>query len=724
MKSLIHILNETEYTEKRNTATQFLSSNHIPLHIESDGSYCSSTGNPISNFFICPKRVLHPYSTDRTTTTLVFQFEILNDRQCFLITASSKEIHSMKWITDLESNFYLNNRYKNYDVIRQIFSAMIHTDNDTSVFFDGTGLYCNNGKWSYSASNLTIYPDYLDWNPTVLLPECNDCKTHTTCAECHYRLNSSLDDISKPEASQIEYIIETTVLELCKNPEVALPIFLMNLLSSTASIFSKVGLFTPIILWLTGEPGAGKTQLALYIGSFYNHSNQRDDSKLIKNFLRANSKTTILQAYLHNNRDNTIILDDVKTDKSMSLREHTITNIDILIRTIYDHNLGQMPVYSNAIITGEYIPNMKSTLSRIVVLPIKSFKDAPENLNTLSFFQDNGYLITDFTVLFIQWVCKKMNEDMFLNSLHRKKEQYLEKYYKEKSFSARSSESLITLRLGLDLLQDFCYEKIKVTVDFREKLNELAKSGILCFEKLVKQTSYLSESHERIYAEILSRLILHKKKIRSVPEITYEDTLNLFNYCISASETGIYIENPAVLSNRPYFKDASNCTPCLLIRADLIDELRYEVENYCENHDIPIQNTNKSTAKTLTNWGFILVDIYRNDANINSIVKYPAIDLDLATKRKNECYLDSVYRINLNHPLLKDMQKALRNMKKEILNVVHEVQADYNGENLGYSSADNRNKHNYHTMKQHYNLDCVQSQFENIFHYRHTKSKR
>ena len=307
---------------------------------------------------------------------------------------------------------------------------------------------------------------------------------------------------------------------------------------------------------------------------------------------------------------------------------------------------------------------------------------------------------------------------------HRKKEQYLEKYYKEKNFSARSSESLITLRLSLDLLQDFCYEQIKVTSDFQKKLNVLSKSGVLCFEELVKQTSYLSESHERVYAETLSRLILHKKKIRSVPKITYEGELNLFNYCISANETGIYIEDPTVLSKLPYFKEASNCIPCLLVRTDLIEELRYEVENYCENHDIPIQNTNKSTAKTLTKWGFILVDIYRSDTNINSIVKYPAIDLTSDIEDKKTCYLDSFYRINLNHPLLKSMHDALRSMEKVKLNIVQEVGEDYLGENLGYVSAADRNKHSYHAMKRFYNLDCVQSQFENIFHYRHTKNQR
>lgn len=163
-----------------------------------------------------------------------------------------------------------------------------------------------------------------------------------------------------------------------------------------------------------------------------------------------------------------------------------------------------------------------------------------------------------------------------------------------KGFSSRNSEILTTLKLGLDLLEKF--SSSYTPPDFQKTVRSIVARGDGCFQSLVKATSYLYGNSPGLYAEILTRMILHKKNIRCVPVVTYEDEIDLLNFCLTPDEDGIFIENPERIAERAYFQDPAHNQPCLLVQKEILDEdLKFAVEDYCKTHNIPLQNLKKTS---------------------------------------------------------------------------------------------------------------------------------
>lgn len=592
----------------------------------------------------------------------IFTFEIINRHHCFKITISLAELSSHKWIRTVGGCFSLW-KSTDYPYILAILNEMSDFCHDASPAFGCTGFHKMKEGWCYAASNLVIYADRLDWGQHMLHEDCHSCKEN--CSHCHYRLNSSFEGSNVPGKEKIQNIIRTLITKLLKNVNTDLPIIMTALLSGVSSVLSSKGISaTPLTLWITGEPGSGKTQLALYMGSFYNKPAQRSDSMFARNYLRANESSKYVRERILKSRNNTVILDDVKAEDSKSLGEHKNTNIDTLVRSIYDHNLSGLPVYSNAIITGEYKPNGNSTLARMILLPLKSFQESPENLESLSFFQDNGYLLTDFQILFLQWVCHELGNMGFLPTLQNEKTRYAEHYIRE-GFSARSSETLTTLRLGLYLLENFCYEY--TSPYFKETILSLVKNGKICFKEAVSHTAYLHENNSTLYATVLSNLTLKDETIRSAPEAFYLGRLNYFNYCVSPMENGIFIKRPAVFLKVPYTKNSRLCQPCLLIRKELLDKFPYELEEHCMRHGVPSTIHRKYNLRRLADHKLLLAAYNRSDSYANNILTYPCAD-----KSSRNISLESFYRINLNNPLLKNLTKELSKREPQAQSIFHE----------------------------------------------------
>lgn len=632
---LIHcFLTKDEFSNKLNKARSFLTSASIPLSISDRGIYHNSRGTEISNFFIFPLSVSFKYNTNGHKMADVYQFELLNHSQCVRLTISSGEIGNYKWLKTISGCFYLRKPSENYRHLLGILDAMLDFCQSNTPFWAKTGFHHLGNQWCYAASNLTIYSEQLDWGQHMLHEDCSTCASD--CSQCPYRLNSSFEGTEVPATERIQNTIIPIMAELQKNIKVALPIFIINLLSGISSVFSSAGLCTPLTLWITGKPGSGKTQMALYLGSFYHKPSMRNDAMLAKNFLRANINTKSIKKCIQNRRDNTVILDDVKLENSTSLGEHKNTNLDTLIRSIFDHNLEGISVYCNAIITGEYQPNVASTLARIILLPLRAFQETPENLATLSFFQDNGYLLSDFMILFLQWICQQLEKKSFIPTLQAKKQHYTENYM-QKDFSPRNSEILTTLRFGLDLLEELCFSYLPPS--YRETIGSIIADGKNCFEHLVRNTAYLHEGKTALHAELLCNMVLGDGTIGKAAEVRYHGKLNYFNYCISSEETGMFIEKTSVLSIEPYFQKPEHCHPCLLLREDMLKEFPYKLEEYCINHGIPSSVYKSFQFSDLADTGFILVAYNRSDGHANHLLQYPSINID--SSHTAEISLDS-----------------------------------------------------------------------------------
>ncbi len=726
MKSSSYTLTHEEFRCKLDSARKLLSAMSLNLKINDNGSYCHPKGTEISNFFIRPISVSTQYAPNGLKMDDIYEFELLNRCHCSKVTISLTELSNPKWIKTAGGCFSLS-KSANYHHILALLGEMPDSCYDASPGFGCTGFHKIGGCWCYAASNLVIYADKLDWGQHMLHEDCHACRAD--CSQCRYRLNSSLDGVDVPKANRIQDTIIRLITGLHINASTSLPIFMTNILSGVSSVLSSGGLScTPLTLWITGEPGCGKTQLALYLGSFYCKPDKRNDPMFTQNYLRANESTRHIRERILKSRDNTVILDDVKSEDSKSLGEHKNTNIDTLVRSIYDHNLSGLPVYSNAIITGEYRPNGGSTLARMVLLPLKSFQESPENLETLCFFQNNGYLLTDFIILFLQWVCHQLEDADFLPTLQNEKIRYT-KHYIGEGFSARSSEVLTTLRLGLYLLENFCCTH--TLPSFKETISALIAEGETRFMELVRHTSYLHEDSSVLYAKILYNMILKNEGITKAAEVWYKGTLNHFNYCVSDTENGIFIENPSVLSRIPYFQKPSNCQPCLLIREDTLKMFQYELEGYCMRHNIPSDVYKEFKFSDLADLGFINVACNRSDGYANHLVKYPSVKLRNTNCHISEICLDSFFCINLKHPLLKKMLRNLSNKTARKLSIFRECTDEEYETNYAYDEepgtvptaccAEDINKGRYTHFKNSI-LHNYMADFQNIFDYRFTKN--
>lgn len=722
MRTIHYFLNNNNYQDKLESARNFLSSIDSELTITDDGSCHNSRGTEICNFFILPSSVSVQYTPDGQKKDDIFDFEMLNRSHCAKITISLSELSEHKWIKNVNGGFFLR-KPSNYLYIFSIIGAMASSSNNKTPSFACTGFHHIGNRWYYAASNLAICSDKLNWEQRMLHADCHSCKE--ACSQCRYRLNSSLEGTAVPDRDKVQSVTTSVITALGKNPRTALPIFMTSLLSSVSSVLSPEGLSTPLTLWITGKPGSGKTQLALYLGSFYNKPETRNDAMLVKNYLRANESTKYIKERIAKSHDNIVILDDIKAENSMSLREHTNTNIDALIRSIYSHNLSGTPIYSNAIITGEYRPDSDSTLARMILLPLKDFQESPENLQTLSFFQENGYLLADFMVLFLQWVCRKLENRNFLPALKKEKERLTEGYISE-TFSARNSEILSTLRLGLSLLEDFCR---KYTFpSFKTTISSLITEGEDQIKELVKYTAYLHEDCSMLYAKALCNLILSDKFIRSTPEVYYNGKLNYFNYCVSNHESGIYIKNPSVLSQEEYFKNPSHSQPYLLVKTELLEDLPYALEDYCRKHGIPSNVYRRFNLRYLAQHKFILQSYNRSDSYANNVLQYPCANIE-----KREMSLGNFYCINLNHPLLGILKEELSKRETKPSPAFHEMSEsdfaleykDRHWSDEDYYEPETCESRNYNCYSAQssfcYHLDDFLSDFQNIFDYRHLK---
>lgn len=715
-----------EFDVKRNKAQNFLADASIPLTINNNGAYCNSRKTEISNFFILPISISAQYQPDGQKKGDIYQMELINCSHCIKLTISSENFSNYKWLKSIGGYFFLRKPSEDYRHLLTILNAMWYSCQSNVPFFCKTGFHHVNNHWHYVSSNLTIHSDKLDWGQYMLCDDCHTCRIN--CSSCPYRLNSSFDGITAPDTENIQSTILSLITALKENIPTALPIFMVNLLASLTSIFSSEGLFTPFILWITGAPGSGKTQLALYLGTFFNKPQKRNDSALTPNFLRANVSTKQFQKRLFQCRDNIVLLDDVKSENSTSLSEHTNTNVDILIRSVFDHNLGGTPIYSSAIVTGEYRPTGSSTLARLLLLPLKSFQESPENLKTLSFFQDNGYLLSDFIIFFLQWICRTLETRNFMPALQTEKRQYVSQYMK-KGFSARNSEILTTLKLGLDLLEQFCSSYTPPS--FGESINFVTLKGEKYFQSLIKSTAYLHENRSLLYADLLCDIILGDETIVKAAEIRYHGHLNYFNYCVSETEAGLYLENPSVLSTESYFRRPDNCHPILLVRENVLKNFSYALEDYCIRNSIPSAAYKKFKLSDLANEGLLLVAYNRSDGHANHLLKYPSIRVNKSSHIE-KTYLDSFYRINLSHPLLEKISLIFSKRHARTIPVFTECTDDeytskytddeYYGGICKLQCAEDITYQRYTFTFDNCSLKNFLADFENIFNYRHTKN--
>lgn len=193
-------------------------------------------------------------------------------------------------------------------------------------------------------------------------------------------------------------------------------------------------------------------------------------------------------------------------------------------------------------------------------------------------------------------------------------------------------------------------------------------------------------------------------------------------------ESGIYIKNSAVLSQKKYFKKSFYNQPYLLVRTEQLENLPYALEDYCRKHGIPSNVYRRFNLRYLAQHKFILQSYNRGDNFANNVLQYPCANIE-----KREMSLGNFYCINLSHPLLGILKEELSKRETKPSPAFHEMSEsdfaleykDRHWSDEDYYEPETCESRNYNCYSAQssfcYHLDDFLSDFQNIFDYRHLK---
>lgn len=682
--------------------------------IDQKGRYITKREKIVSNFFIYLKDVVAVINEKGEVINENYQIELVFSQlnRIYETEISASESLSHKWIRELEIPYILDTPNTYYqEIVKYIeYSKEAMNSNSHSKRFAKIGFHNFDGKLIFATSNACIYKDkisYIDKSIT-------DGFNLNVSLEPHNNLTESFK--RDKYCKLLEF--------LNQRQKIFLPIFLVNIISVLSSEMSGKGIISPIIFWISGAPGSGKSFLSLLLGTFYNKTKNRCDTDLFKNSIRANKKSSEVIASLKKYRDTTFVLDDIKTENASRLRESLLNNLDTVIRSVYDHQLEGDELLCSAIITGEYIPTGSSTVARMVHFNINNYINDKDNAALVTAIQNEGLLIPDVMTIFISWLCKKLTNDEYMKELKSLQKRLIQKSQVNcgKNNQSRFTETLITLQIAFEMFITSCKEmSIDKYISF--ELNNFKETGYEVLADLVNDTVCLTNDFDHIYAEAITNMIINREiPIHKASRKYIRDELDLFNYCIADSEGGIFIEDANELNNN-FSKLFAENFDCLLIQIDILDYvLKDYLNTLCNRNEIPKKVLVDYSIKKLAECQLLLVNP-RSDNYSNYLFNYPTY-----TRKNRQVSAQKVYRINITHPGFERLLKYFKSQEyREMIgaytNIPEQEMETYksNYDNDYYHNkvwdSESATYCNYKCACQYSGLNSHNNEFKNIFNF-------
>ena len=248
--------------------------------------------------------------------------------------------------------------------------------------YNAPGWYEENGKWNY-----------FNYKKNVL-GELSDIKILEENAGA-YKVNEREENLA---------IKFWEMQNLTRGPQ-AMIVMAYVVLASLYSIFKAAGLLPKGVLALIGPQSTRKTSLALVLGKLY----ERSEHMTPKYNMR--STPTSIDEALEDFKDSILIVDDLSPSEDMSHRRQLERTLEHVVRIFGDANTRQRSKnYAKAyepkglaILTGEYMNAVASTLSRMIILQIDT---DTVDLDVLSYYQKNHHILPGFLWNFLTFCAK------------------------------------------------------------------------------------------------------------------------------------------------------------------------------------------------------------------------------------------------------------------------------------------------------------------------------
>ena len=507
-----------------------------------------------------------------------------------------------------------------YQVIYNTVSAIYFTVYDTEYQTERNGLQEVEGRQMYVFTNTSIAADGF-----------------------HPEIYSGVGHMFIPNVAISQALVETAEKlsrEYNRNPTIFYPLFLHNIMAISNGFFRTIGEpeFMKLTLWIDGQSGSGKTELAKVVGTY-----TFGDDMLCKELIAATGKRRDALKHLSQSSGSVCILDDVKAERVRERKNNMRNIVDDLIRSTFRGRLTDTvgidsePGWINAcvLITGEYLDTCESQNARLMYLKVDGFVDDEKNSMALRTLSQNPMWLTTVCVGYIQWFLRIMEETSFSKFLQEKLSEMRsgKKMYEGVSNAARLNENRHMLDMAT-ILSEMFFREAGMPQEFIERFTKNAKQSVAAvtestFCLLGGEKMLLFKAIERIFAECNIRVAQYQKEPWKHSEWKYQQEY----FWIWKDEDFVWINDykQSILKGSQHDNEQFDENPCLIIRVDRFDELfRSAVDNLANERQISSEIVDRLLANPLKKLREmqIIYKQYRADSKLGRpAVNYPTYRL-------------------------------------------------------------------------------------------------
>lgn len=623
----------------------------------------------LSNFFIVPNSMIEVVDSHGNEVDIVYRFEVIvaKYRKSYMIELTSQEYFEYKWIKEIPCDLLLELPCREtYKELREFIDIMMPNSTSNadflsnpaskSCYYKDIGWHKINEKYYYIHSRGAIGEE--------------GCADEIGCSILKdYCINYDVDDTEDFERKAFEEMIDALKIGDFNS---IIPIFSITLLSLIITPLKHAGISPDLLLWIDAETSSGKTELALLFGSIFNRGRNNFQEDIKKNMMMALDKPKDVINKFYEHRDCVFILDDVNRSKGLKIRENMKENIGLLTRIIGNRpTSGEKPSQALAIITGEFLDEIKSSISRYFYIEMDNFFTNEKRSEDLTYYQDNNIFLSNFIFFFIKWLAKKLNNGLVSNI-----KENIDRFRKRNvgRHKSRVIDTLFFMLKSQTLLRDYAFEQ-----NFWDEQEVYAwqEATDNVFDHWVRILDKLVEDEVILFMECLKEAIMSDQLLIEYFIIgqLYWDPHRIQTF-IKPSFSGIYIEKSGKQPEK------------LLINSTKLYE---KVNLIKQNEDGKIKDyqskqfSNKQLNKILAGKGVINTFLRYGNAGTNNYTRpYEYIERQYPAKfpKQNEMYENaseinpvsfmeerwvvevvnnSTIEFNVNHWLVEPIIEAIRN---------------------------------------------------------------
>lgn len=615
------------------------------LEIIDETYYCD--GEPVTDFTV--EFLGHLVRWENGIPNSYYKIRIITTtKQKVVMDVSAADMNSVRWIYKIPFAVWCKNKKKFTGMLITAIKTQLQGIAPIEVIYDRVGFVERNCEWIFLRSNGSISKRGFGF------------KEHSGIQRYNFLGKVIMEQ--EERGTQIEEFI----CLLKQNIEIYYPLFLITLMSVVRLPLRKQGIELGITVWLYGNSGSGKTELAEALAVF-TEVNEFGNKELM---YATTSKRYILET-LSCSKGMPVILDDVKQEKVQGQRDHCRIAVDAVLRGVFQgcltENYGQKDtsVDTCAVITGEYMETTESQNARLLYKDVSGFLEDKGNSESLRKFQRNSRLLPGIIGDFICWLCMEMEDqdvlDKWKKHYHRGQDE--ESIYANVPNGARLKANDNMMRfmhyIWMKYITDTGFNNEGLKVEFQRK-------GEYSIQKIVEDTSLLLGGLEALLVQAMTEVvqtsrIRHAKYRRESLLVCDGCVWQQQEFCLWEEDDFLYIDDIERSWSTKSCEQSADIRGILVIGRDkLLDKMLYVVDNKIKQGVIPEHFLDKVSLGAMARCGLIACSL-RDEKQYRYAKYYPCI------APKDEEEIGEYFSDYCNHNLPRNQRRRTVEYKRDMV---------------------------------------------------------